>query len=325
MSSAAIGSNKMCHPPMWLLPASGDQGGTLAGQPILSYDYKNVTVTNNLTGSAQWSPDGTMLALNTNLTTEPYIRDRGKNAPFLLVADLTARKPARPLRAVSSDVGSWAPTPTEYHGALGFKGTVTLKGPRGGTVTLTYGGDPGPGVFLGGEWSETYKNYSDNGKDFVNGTSRINGLLNGSYSSHLTMTGSRTGRHDAEMTYAKLMPRGTSKSTLDGKSISGPQPEQVKAGACPKMLPKKPALRVTTTSLGNGAFKVKVTASIARMGDTETAVDTRPVNRAAIKLGSKTTYTNAQGIATVTVTGSRKLTVTAGDTLQPTSASLKGR
>jgi hypothetical protein len=324
MSSGAIGGNKMCHPPMWLLPASGDQGGTLAGQPIVSYAYKNVTVTNNLTGSAQWSPDGTKLALNTNLTTEPYIRDRGKNAPFLLVANLTSRKGTKAARTVSSDVGSWAPTPTDYHGALGFKGTVTLKGPRGGTVTLTYAGAPGPGVFLDGEWSETYKDYSDNGKDFVNGTSRIDGLLDGSYSSHLTMTGSRKGRHDAEMTYAKLMPRGKSKSTLDGKSVSGPQPEQIKAGACPNMLPDKPALRVTSSSLGNGAFKVKVTASVAGMGDTETAVDTRPVNRAAIKLGNKTTFTNAQGVATVKVTGSRKLTVTAGDTLEPTSASLRG-
>ena len=290
----------------WLLPASGDQGGTLAGQPIVSYAYKNVTVTNNLTGSAQWSPDGTMLALNTNLTTEPYIRDRGKNAPFLLVANLTSRAPTKPMSVLSSNVGSWAPTPTGYHGALGFKGTVTLKGPRGGTVTLTYAGDPGPGVFLDGEWSETYKNYSDNGKDFVNGTSRINGLLNGSYSSHLKMTGSRTGSQDAEMTYAKLMPRGKSTSTLDGKSVSGPQP-------------------VTYTSLGNGVYKVKVTASVARMGDTETAVDTRPVNRAAVKLGSKTTYTYAQGITTVKVTGSRKLTVTAGDTLMPVSVTLKGQ
>ena len=140
MGSSAIGANKACHGPMWLLPSSGDQGGTLAGEPILSYKYPNVTVTNNLTGAPQWSPDGTMIALNTNLTTEPYDPPSGKNAPFILVAKLTSRKPTEPLSTVSSDVGSWAPTPTDYHGALGFKGTVTLPGPGGGSVTVTYDG-----------------------------------------------------------------------------------------------------------------------------------------------------------------------------------------
>jgi hypothetical protein len=325
MSSGAIGKNKMCHPPMWLLPASGDQNGTLAGQPIVSYAYPDVTVTNNLTGSAQWRPDGTMLALNTNFTREPYDRPRGRNARFLLVAKFTSRKATKPLPAVSSDVGSWAPTPENYHGALGFKGTVTLPGPGGGSVTLTYNGS-GPGVFGNGDWSETYDNYSDNGKDFVNGTSKISGLLEGSYSSHLTMTGSHTGTHDAELAFATLKPSGSARSTLDGKSISGPQPEQVKAGACPNMLPKKPALRVKSTKLGNGVFKVKVTASVAGMGATESVVDTRPVNRAAVKSGKRTVYTNKQGVATVKVRGSAgKVTVTAGDTIRPTSVVLRSR
>ena len=39
MASGAIGANKMCHGPMWLLPSTGDRGGTLAGQPILNYRY----------------------------------------------------------------------------------------------------------------------------------------------------------------------------------------------------------------------------------------------------------------------------------------------
>jgi hypothetical protein len=324
MGSGAIGANKMCHGPMWLLPSSGDNGGKLAGQPIVSYDYPDVTVTNNLTGWPQWSPDGTMLALNTNLTTEPYDPPSGKNAPFLLVANLTSRKPTKPLRTVSSDVGSWAPSPTDYHGALGFKGTVTLPGPGGGSVTVTYGGDPGPGAFFGGQWSETYNNYSDNGADFVNGTVTINGLLSGSVSAHLTMTGDHTGTHDAELTFSRLTPGGHSESTLDGHAISGPQPDQVDGGACPSMLPKKPALKVKPTSQGDGVYKVKVTASVANMGLNEGSVDRRPVNDATVQVGSRKVHTNKQGVATVKAGGSRNLTVTAGDTLGSAHARLGG-
>jgi hypothetical protein len=67
-----------------------------------------------------------------------------------------------------------------------------------------------------------------------------------------------------------------------------------------------------------------VTASIAGMGANESAVDTEPVNRATIKLGNQKTYTNARGIAIVNVHGKRRLTVTAGETLRPTSVSITG-
>jgi hypothetical protein len=324
LASGAIGANKMCHGPMWLLPASGDQGGTLAGEPILNYRYPNVTVTNNLTGAPQWSPDGTMIALNTNFTKQPYVPEAGRNAPFLLIARLMAQKPTRPVRVVSSDVGSWAPTPTQYHGALGFNGSVILHGPGGGTVTVGYGGVPGPGVLFGGQWSETYKNYSDDGTAFVSGTVKITGLTAGTYSVHLTMTGRHTGSQDTELTFKHLSVSGHSTSTLDGHTISGPKPDMVNGGTCPSLLPKKPALRVTSTRRGNGVYRLKVTARIAGMGANEAAVDTEPVDRAAIKLGSRTTYTNAQGIAFVNVHGRRKFTVTAGDTLKPTPVHLNG-
>jgi hypothetical protein len=326
MASGAIGANKMCHGPMWLLPSTGDQGGTLAGQPILSYDYKNVTVTNNLTGAPQWSPDGTMLALNTNLTTQPYDPPRGKQAPFLLVADLTSRTPSRPLKAVSSDVGSWAPAPLDYHGAIGFKGTVTLTGPGGGTVTLTYAGAPGPGAFLGGEWTETYTNYSDDGVDFLSGTVRTTGLQEGTYSAHLKLTGRHTGSQDAEIAMKHLSVSGHAESTLDGKTVSGPQADMLNGGACPTILPKKPALKATAKRVSGGRYRVTVTASIAGMGADEAATDTRPVRAATVTVGGRTATTDAHGVVTLKVSGSRaRAHVTAGTTLKATSVVLNAR
>jgi hypothetical protein len=302
---------------MWLLPASGDRGGTLSGQPIVSYRYPHVRVTNNLTGGPQWSPDGTMIALNTNYTTRPYTPDRGKAAPFILVARLTSRKPAKPMRAVSSRVGSWASSPEDYHGAFGFKGTVTLPGPGGGSVTITYDGEPGPGLFLGGEWTENYDAYSDNGHDFVTGTATVNGLTEGCYSSHLVMTGRNRGRTDTELTFARYKPDGHSTSTLNGRTISGPDPDLVDAGTCPGLLPAKPALRFKSRKAGRATFRVKVFSGIGGMGLTESRVDVRPVRSAVVEVGRHTVRTDARGVAVVHARRGARVRVSAGDTLRP--------
>ena len=92
-------SNKRCHGPIWVMPSSGDRGGTLSGQPIVDYRVPHVFVTNNLTGWPQWSPNGTMLALNT--TNNRAGSGYPAHAPFLLVAHFTATKPTRPARTVS--------------------------------------------------------------------------------------------------------------------------------------------------------------------------------------------------------------------------------
>jgi hypothetical protein len=319
MASAAIGANKRCHGPMWVLPASGDQGGALAGEPIVDYRVPHIFVTNNLVGWPQWSPNGTMLALNT--TNNKPGTGYPPHAPFLLVAHFTALTPTKPLPTVSSQPGSWAPSATAYHPAQGYKGTVTFHGPGGGTVTVTY-----PGSALFGEWSETYANYSDNGADFVNGTVTIDGsYAGGTYSSHLTMTGAHTGSDSADVILKAGHPGGRATSTYDGHTVSGPSAAQEAGGACPGMQPQEPALHLTTMSLGNGTYKVKVTARIAGVGANETAVDTEPVYHATIKLGRAQTYTNHQGVVIVTPRGHQKLTVTAGDTLQPTSAYLQRR
>jgi hypothetical protein len=317
MSLALSSSNKRCHGPIWVLPSSGDRDGTLAGQPIVDYRVPHVFVTNNLTGWPQWSPNGTMLALNTtnNLPGAGY----PAHAPFLLVAHFTARRPTRPPPAVSSQPGSWAVAPTDYHTVFGYSGTRTFNGPGGGTVTVDYG--LGSGV-ASGQWSETYTNYSDNGNDFVNGTVSTTeaGPEQGTYTSNLTMTGADTGSTHVQFNSDGSI-HGT--STYDGHTISGPSPEQAAKGACPSIQPKEPALRVTLSSLGHETYRVKVTARVGSMGANEAAVDTEPVYHATVRLGTATTSTNPAGIAIIKPRRSRKLTVTAGDTLKPISLTLE--
>ena len=87
------------------------------------------------------------------------------------------------------------PAPVDYHPAFGFSGTVTLHGPGGGTVDVTYGGSQG--LVGTGTLSETYKKYSEDGKSFVNGTTTINEVKSALGEvreiSHLKMTGKNTG------------------------------------------------------------------------------------------------------------------------------------
>jgi hypothetical protein len=317
-----LGGYTECMGPMWLLPSSGDDQGELMGEPLVDYRYPGVHVVDTLAESSQWSPNGTMIALDT--TDNPT----GLAAPFLLVAHLTATKPSRPLKPVSSQPGSWAPAPTGYHGAIGFDGTVTLHGPGGGTVTVHYGGTPGA---ISGQWSETYAHYSANGRDFVNGTvtASASGPGDGSYSSHLTMSGANKGSDAADLSFGTNGVSGHATSTYDGNTISGPGSFETgpmaqggPSTACPGEMVSEPALHVTATNKGHGTYKLKVTVSIAGAGPNETQIDTQPVEHATIHVGRAVTYADGAGIAIVKVTRRRTVTVTAGDTLRPTSVRL---
>jgi len=310
-------SNKRCHGPIWILPSSGDHGAALSGQPIVDYRTPHVFVTNNLTGWPQWSPDGTMLALNT--TNNRAGSGYPAHAPFLLVAHFPALRPTRPLKAVSSEPGSWAQASTDYHPVFGFTGVRTFTGAGGGTVTVDY--DPLAGV-LEGQWSETYANYSENGRDFVNGKVSIDetGAGAGSYTADLTMTGNDTGSDHVEFDLAAGVDHGT--STYDGHTVSGPSTEQAAMGACPAIQPKEPRLHAALAKVGRDTYRVKVTSQIASTGVNEGSVDTSPVYHATLSLGSVIAYTNHDGVATVTVDHRASLKITAGNTLKPISVSL---
>ena len=312
MSLGLSSSNKRCHGPIWVMPSTGDRGAALAGQPIVDYRVPHVFVTNNLTGWPQWSPDGTMLALNTtnNLPGAGY----PAHAPFLLVAHFEGVNRSRPLHPVSSQPGAWSVAPTAYHPTFGFAGIKTFNGPGGGTVTVDYGG---PGV-LSGHWSETYDNYSENGKDVINGTVTINETAagKGTYTANLKMSGADTGSD--QVSYSTTT-GGHGTSTYDGHTVSGPSPEQAAGGACPAIQPREPALRLVVTRVRHGFLRVRVTSRIAGVGANEGAADTEPVYDASVRLGSAVVRTNRSGIAVVRAPHGGRLRVTAGDTLKPAS------
>jgi hypothetical protein len=146
---------------------------------------------------------------------------------------------------------------------------------------------------------------------------------------HLTMTGADAGSDSTDLNFGPNGTSGSAESTYDGHTITGPPSGETgpeykggPASACPGRLPAKPALHVTAIRIGHDVYRLKVTVSLSGVGANEAAIDTEPVEHAAITLGRAKTYTNRNGVATVTVRRRHKVTVTAGETLQPTSAHL---
>ena len=319
--------DRQCDLQPWLFPASGDDGGYLMGEPLNPYKGGSVHGSNNVSGYPQWSPNGTEIALN----TESVLTNR--SAPYLLVAHLVVRKPTKPLPVVSSQVGGWAPTPESYHGAIGSVDHLVLHGLASGTATVTYANPVG---VLSGVDSVTYDNYSDNGRDFVNGTSTVTNpiILTGPVilSTDLTMTGADSGYVHVNLRFSGIehtpvTATGTAVVNYDGTTISGlprvPAP-------CPKALPTPPPLAVSATVTRHGKVRlvrVFVTASVTGAGPNEAFVDRRPVLDATVRLDGFATHTSARGYAVLLVPdrvrGSFRLRVTAGDALKPTSLALR--
>jgi hypothetical protein len=213
-----------------------------------------------------------MLALNT--TNNSAGPGYPAHAPFLLVVHFTALKVTRPLSAVSSQPGLWATTPTAYHPTMGFVGSRTFSGLRGGTAAVTYDG----GSVLSGHWSETYTNYTDDGASFINGTVSINatGAGVGTYTANLTMTGAHTGSD--YISYSTIT-GGHGTSTLDGHTVRGPSPEQAGNGACPAIQPKEPKLYLKVQRRPAGTYRITVTSRVAGTGANEAGVEQRPCTR----------------------------------------------
>jgi hypothetical protein len=321
-------NNIACGGVMWLMPGDGDRGG-MVGQPIVAADAH---MHDNVVGYPIWSPDGTKLAMHALKDGAGLFT--GDHPGYLAVAELAARKPTKPLPVVSSDVGDWAPAPADWHPVFGFNGTVTLNGPGGGTVKVTYGGNFGA---LGGTYSETFTDFSEDGKSFLNGIRTITvtgiGLGNVRDEAKLTLTGEHTGSLDKDLHMVRgsdpnATPEyeGTSTVTYDGTTVTGPPSWLNTKGACPERLPKMPQLNATARRLSKKWYAIKVTASQGGMGQNERVVDTRPVTQARIETRGKDAYTNDQGIGIVKARGNphqpTTVKVTAGETLAPTTLTI---
>lgn len=295
MAIAQVSSSELrsCAPfASAMLPADGDRGGELVGQVLAPYDGGDVRETAQLHGWPVWSHDSTSVALSTqSLTTL-------SPAPYLLVAHFN-RPPGKPQPVVSSEPGAWAPTPQEYHGALGAKTTITLKGLASGTVTVHYPNSVGSTEPT--ESTAVYNDYSDDGKSFVTGTQVIKRggttvrLLN-----DLTLRGAHTGSLKGDITMdLKGRPfqiSGTQTATFDGTTVTGPQPLEERCANIRELLPQPTALDVSAQRSGK-AVVVTVTSAYDGAGPSAQGIDRRPVRGATVTVGGDSATTDRRGMA----------------------------
>ncbi|HVY09515.1 MAG TPA: hypothetical protein VHB18_05160, partial [Mycobacteriales bacterium] len=210
--------------------------------------------------------------------------------------------------------------------------TVVLHGRASGTATVSY--DNPAGVVSGAD-TVIYNDYSDNGRDVVNGTTSLVNptILTGPIhlSSHLTMTGDNTGSSDVDLTYTgidtgQVKVTGTASDSYDGTTISGVP--HVPAH-CPSSLPRKPVTTIKArrvTRHGHEYVLAHVTGRIAGDGTNEATTEIAPVIDATVRIDRATAHTNRHGVALVRIPahlhGRHKVTMTAGDTLRTAQTSV---
>lgn len=309
----------------WLLPAEGDAGGTLIGQPLNPYGGGTTIPANNLAGQQVWSPDSTRVLLQGRSLLDPpigandYLLQKGP-APNRLMIARVRRRPTKPVPAVTTEVGDWAPTPTAYRSSFDMPGTHVVQGRKGGTATFTINGN-----IVGGEFTAIYQDYSDDGAYVLNGTQTVHGsvLATTVITDDLTVTdasGKQVGRLEANLTFSQIKPSppsgqpgvrksGTVTSTWMGRTVSG-IPE---VAPCPKTMPRRPALAVEAAVRRAGRARL-VTATVTA----GVAGDVRPVQGARVRIAGRRAVTGRRGVARVRVRlgvrGERVLRASAGDT-----------
>lgn len=304
-----------CDLSPWLLPGTGDAGGSLTGQPLNVYG-NGLVPGNNLSGQQFWSPDSTSVLLQERTTTKPpagvneHVAQKGLTPSRVMVAHIR-RAPTHPAPVASSSVGSWAPSPTAYSETLDSNATVTLKGSRGGTVKLVY-----KGSLAEGTWSMAYNKYTEDGHTYLTGTQSAARTMAGVWTikGTIKVTGRHTGSLAEDLTIGPAGPNGLPTMTgsvsaiYDGKKA----PSLPRLGACPSKLPKKSPISVKAHRSGT-SVTVSVSATIAG--------DHRPLSGARVKLGTTTATTNTHGLATLHGSAN-SVTIDPGDTFLPTKATI---
>ena len=330
-----------CDLQPWLLPAGGDQGGTLVGQPLNPYGGGATIPANDLEGQQVWSPDSTRVLLQGRSLLPPpagansYLDQKGPAPNELMIAHIL-RPPTAPIVPVRTQVGSWAPTPQRYQSSFDMPGTHVVNGKYSGTAVVTIGGNIG-----GGDFSVVYHDYSDDGRYFLNGTQTTQGsvLATVAITDGLTATdatGIQVGYLDANLQFSQIEPAPTPPSGQSGVSMSGTVSSSwlgqsatglPMVGPCPQTMPRASALELTPrVRVARHAALVTVSVSSDVYGDT------RPVQGATVVLAGRSATTDAAGVSTLRIPlratrrGRHPVTVavasTAGDTFLPAWSTL---
>jgi hypothetical protein len=294
-----------CDLSPWLLPARGDDGGRMMGQPVDIYGG-TLTAANNLHGQRVWSPDSTLLIL------QERTRIRAIFSPNRIAIARLGRAPTRPVPVTPTKVGSWAVPAKLYQGPHASERKAVVRGRAGGQATITYTGRLGGG---GAATSVVFDRFTDDGTTFVTGTMSGAATKQGegerrgwSLRADVAVTGRHTGMLKMDLTIdnaAKPVPAmtGSLSAVYDGKVA----PRLPDVGPCYDAQAKASPLRLDLKRSGN-----RVRASVT----SDVYGDVRPVMNATIRFGAASVKTDARGQAMLPISRGEtpEIVATAGDT-----------
>lgn len=277
----------------WLMDLStGQQLDGYSGQPIIIDPDWTIR-------GWSWFPDSTRAVISEQQRPDGVSGPGAPDTPWRIsIISFPTRTPSVPLEPVHQDpeaIATWSVPAREFKPMMGRQVPCqVLKGQSSGTATLQYLGIYGFGVY-----SVTYKNYSDDGKTFINGTESVtifNPLGNSIWSANLTSEGERTGYLKGTIKIgAKNEFSGDVTSEINGIRYSG-VPTQAEL----------PPISQPQLAISPSGDKIRVTATVAEDGQP------RPVRGVAVTVGSTTVITDEHGYAQIAFAPGDTVTAVAG-------------
>ncbi|WP_163889704.1 Ig-like domain-containing protein [Mycolicibacterium hippocampi] len=275
----------------WLMNLeAGQQVGGYSGQPIIIDPDWTIR-------GWSWFPDSTRALINEQQRPDTVTAGAPDTPWRISIISFPSRTATTPLPPVHQDpeaIATWSVPVKDYKPMIGRTETRVLKGTHSGTATLRYSG-----IFALGTYSVTYKDYSDDGKTFINGTEKVkikNPMGNSVWSADLTSTGERTGYLTGKINIGKSNEfSGEVSSEINGVTYSG-IPTQTDS----------PVIGQPQLAISSSGDRVQVTATVAEDGQP------RPVRGVAVTVGSVTTTTDEQGYAQIALSPGDTITAVAG-------------
>ncbi|ABM13148.1 hypothetical protein Mvan_2334 [Mycolicibacterium vanbaalenii PYR-1] len=286
-------NNRRCMNEPWLMNmAVGQIRGGYSGQPLV------IDPAWTLRGWS-WFPDSTRAVVNEQQRPDDVTGPGSPDTPWRTsIIEFPTRTPSAPLAPVHQSraaIETWSVPVKDYNPMMGRQLLIkVLKGKSSGTATLQY-----LGVYATGSYSVTYKNYSDDGRNVLNGTERIaitNAVNDAEWSADLTSKGDRTGYLKGTIKVrAQNKFTGKVTSEVNGVTYTGvPTQADCPAIAAPKL----------TITAANG--RVLITSTVPEDDQA------RPVRGVEVKSGSGSAITDENGYATVPFTPGDTITAAGG-------------
>lgn len=276
----------------WLMNLeAGQQAGGYSGQPIIIDPDWTIR-------GWSWFPDSTRALINEQQRPDTVTGGGAPETPWRTsIISFPSREATAPLPPVHQDpeaIATWSVPVKDYRPMIGRSETRVLNGTHSGTATLRYSG-----IFAFGTYSVTYKNYSDDGKTFINGTEKVkikNPMGNSVWTADLTSTGERTGYLKGKINIGKgNVFAGEVSSEINGVAYNGVPTQADFPGV------SQPQLTISASG-----DRIRVTASVSEDDQP------RPVRGVTVTVGSVTTTTDAQGYATIAFAPGDTVTASAG-------------